>query len=169
LGGFGNPVNVDKAAVRAAISYAFAVVAFFGTACSCDGQSPTAATTPTPCVGTGVTDPTATVSIDIGDLRTQSVDVQLRVGDVLFVGSNGCGAYVIPKGETVAPFLREVSRHQQAHPGPGDGSHTFEIRYQAMAPGRTFIKIACGSSFCSGISDFGSSVQMNIRVVPAAG
>jgi hypothetical protein len=162
-------VNVDKAAVRSSISYVIALVALLGSACSFEGQSPTAGTTATPCAGTGVADPTATVSIDIGDLRTQSVDVQLRVGDVLYVGSNGCGPYVIPKGETVAPFLREVSGHQQANPGPGDGPHTFDIRYQAVAPGHTFIKLACRSAFCSGISDFGPSVQVNVTVAPSAG
>lgn len=114
-------------------------------------------------------DSTANVSIDVGDLTTPSVGAKLHIGDVLFIGSNGCGSYVIPESKSVGPVLKELSRHQQASPGPGDGSHTLEVRYQGVAPGAEVVQISCRSTYCSGISEFGSSVHVNVTVVDAAG
>lgn len=141
------------------------IVSFVASASlSCGGLPPTTTSPGTPCIGTGVSDRTATASIDIGDLTKASVDVSLHVGDVLFIGSNGCGAYSIPNSDTVGPVLMEMSRHQQAAPGVGDGAHTLDVRYKAIAPGSAVIQVKCRSDSCDGFSDPKSAVQVVVSV-----
>lgn len=106
--------------------------------------------TPVACFGTGVTSPTAAVSIDLGDLLKPEASATLHVGDDLYVGSNGCGDYGLPPSKSVVPTLVELSRHQQTGPGTGDGTHTLDVTYRAAVPGRVVISITCQSDFCDG-------------------
>ena len=116
------------------------------------GCTPTRVATPTPvpCAGTGVSSQTATVSIDVGDILGPEASATLHVGDELYVGSNGCGDYGLPSSRSLAPTLVELSRHQQAGPGLGDGAHTLDVFYRAAAPGRVVISITCRSDYCAG-------------------
>jgi hypothetical protein len=112
--------------------------------------SPGCGPTQVTCAGTGVTSPTAAVSINLGDLLKPEASATLHVGDELYVGSNGCGDYGLPPSKSLALTLVEVSRHQQTGPGTGDGTDTLDVTYRAAAPGRVVISITCHSDFCDG-------------------
>jgi hypothetical protein len=64
----------------------------------------------------------------------------MRVGQQLFVGSNGCGSYSLPRASAVQPVLVEVSREQRTRTGFGPD---LAVVYQATSPGRATLQIAC--------------------------
>ncbi len=112
--------------------------------------SPACGPTTVICAGTGVRNPTAAVSIDLGALPKLEASATLHVGEELYIGSNGCGSYGLPSSKSLAPTLTEVSRHQQNGPGNGDGTNTLDVTYRAAAPGHVVISISCRSDSCDG-------------------
>lgn len=117
---------------------------------------------PVVCVGTGVSDPTAAVSIDLADLTNPEASAVLHVGDKLYIGSNGCDDYGLPSSNSIGPFLVEESRHQQNGTG-GAGNHSLDVIYRAAKPGRIIVSIKCRGESCPG-----SQIRITVTVVDLA-
>jgi hypothetical protein len=84
-------MEMDRRKLNGLAAKAFSAI---GVGLLCLGFIPGCTTTcQTYCAGTGVTDPTADVSIEIGDLVQPDAAATLTVGQILFVGSNGCASY----------------------------------------------------------------------------
>jgi len=104
------------------------------------GQSGQRIDTGPQCAGTAIENATATVSIDLGDLSAAHRSLTLRVGDTLFLGSNGCGDYAVPAASSVRPVLEEVHRTVATTPG---AEPRLDVLYRAKEKGSETLQVSC--------------------------
>jgi hypothetical protein len=141
---------------RAILPFAMCLLSGITVCAACDafGQP-----TRTVCVGTAVSDPSATYSIDVGILTKPEASAILRVGDVLFVGSNSCNDYGLPPSTSVAPVLAEVRRN--VNPAPRSESiDALDVTYRAVAGGHVMIPVSCRGGSCPG-----SPIKVTVTVI----
>lgn len=133
---------------RAAATTLCILLGLIGPACVTQSGQPAQS-----CGGTGVDNPTASVSIDLGSLLRPAASAKLQLGDILYIGANACEQYTLPNGTSVQPILIELSRHQQARPGRGT-THTLDVLYKAAGSGSTILTIGCHGNGCAGAQIF---------------
>jgi hypothetical protein len=110
------------------------------------GAETTGTTIPLACAGTGVAYSGAAHSVDLGDLvgNPSSIHVSLEVGQLLFVGANGCAHYQLTPAGEPEPTLEERGGLPAPYAGYG-----LAIPYEAESTGTAVINVSCSpSAFC---------------------
>jgi hypothetical protein len=115
-------------------------------------SSPRDATILTGCVGVGVVAmPGADVTLDLGDVEGLVQNVSLPVGAVLaVVADDSCAPWRFPAAATVAPVLREISRHVARGMSSGP-EPSIDVRYRAQRTGTVTIalSLSCSTGICT--------------------